>query len=89
LIAWMAFYPQLKTAGYSRLSLWDETSRRRLNLFAGHAGKPFEKITHRCAVLQILKQRRHRHARALEEPRAADFAGDALNRSTFIPIQHE
>ena len=34
-----------------------------LDLFAGHAGKPFEKIVHRRAVFEILKQRRHRHAR--------------------------
>jgi hypothetical protein len=58
------------------------------DLFTGHAGKPLQKIVHRCAVFQIFKQRSHRHARAFEQPRATDLSGDAFHRVTFAPIQH-
>jgi hypothetical protein len=27
--------------------------------------------------------------RAFEQPRAADFSGDAFHRGTFAPIQHD
>jgi hypothetical protein len=60
-----------------------------LDLFAGYAGEPFEKIVHRRAVFEILKQRRHRHARVFEQPRAADLSGDAFHGGTLAPIQHD
>ena len=47
--------------------------QHRFHLFAGHAWKPFEKIVHRRAVFEILKQRRYRHARAFEQPRPLTF----------------
>ena len=59
-----------------------------LNLFARHAGKPFKKIVHCRAVFEILKQRRHRHARAFEQPRTADLSSNAFDRRTLAPIQH-
>src|ERR1043165_4777310 len=58
------------------------------NLFARHAGKPFEKLADSRPVFEILEERLHRNARAAKNPRAADLAGHAFNGGTLTPIEH-
>src|ERR1017187_8396991 len=58
------------------------------HLFTCHTRKPFKKIVHRRAAFEVLEQRRHRHACALEQTRAADFARHTFNRRTSVPIKH-
>jgi hypothetical protein len=59
------------------------------HLLACHTRKPFKKVVHRCAIFEVLEERRYRHARAFEQPRTADFARHALDRRTLVPIKHD
>ena len=45
------------------------------NLFGSDTGKPIHELRYQCAVLKILKEGRHWHARASEHPGAADAFG--------------
>jgi len=58
------------------------------HLLASHALVPLEKIADRCACLEILKQCRHRQARAFKYERAADPSWHSLHRLTLCPIEH-
>jgi hypothetical protein len=58
------------------------------DLFARYPGKPLQEFINAGAAFQIFKQRTHGDARTLEKPFAATFAGHALDRRTFRPIQH-
>lgn len=60
----------------------------RLDLLASDAGEPVEEVIHPRSILEVLEERLHRHARALEQPRAADPSRDALNGRALRPIQH-
>ena len=42
------------------------------NLVKRDARKPFDELRHGSAILEILEQRGHRHARATKYPSAAD-----------------
>jgi hypothetical protein len=60
----------------------------RYGLIAGHTWKPLEEIIHAGALLEILEQRAHGHARAREHPGAADAFGGTLDGRTLAPVQH-
>jgi len=60
----------------------------RQHLFAAHTGKPFEELLDGRSAFEILEQGAHGHARALEQPRAANLARHALDDGTLCPIQH-
>ena len=51
----------------------------RFDLRLRDARKPFEKFADRRAVFEVVEQRLHRDARAVEKPSAADLAGHTFN----------
>src|SRR5438105_3491143 len=59
-----------------------------LDLLGRHAGKPFEKIVNICAAFEVLEQRLNRHARAFEQPFAADLSRNSFDRGATAPVQH-
>ncbi len=48
-------------------------------LLPSNPGKPFQKVRELRTVLKVLEERRHRHARAAEYPRATDPLGVSLD----------
>jgi len=50
-------------------------------LFQRDSGKPFDKLMDRRIVFQVLKKRRHWHARSAEHPGATDASGVTLDCS--------
>jgi hypothetical protein len=62
--------------------------QHKLHLVARHPGEPLQKIIDPRAPLEILKQRSYGHARALEQPLAADLPCHAFHRGTLAPIKH-
>jgi hypothetical protein len=61
--------------------------QNRLNLFAGHAGKPLQEIIHPRPTFQVLKQRFDRHPCAFENPGAAHLFRRPLNHRTLTSIK--
>jgi hypothetical protein len=49
--------------------------------------KPFHDVVDAGPSFQILENRGHRHARALQNPRATDFSRNALDRGAFRSIE--
>ena len=45
--------------------------------------KPLGDLVNRGSRFQIFEHERHRHSGVPEEPRPADFAGDAFDRGAF------
>jgi hypothetical protein len=60
-----------------------------LYLITSYTGEPRQEIVDPSAVFEILEKRSDRHARAFEQPFAADLPRDALHRTTLIPIEHD
>jgi len=60
-----------------------------LNMFAGHAGEPFQEIIHPRPIFQVLEQHFHRHACALEDPGTANLPGRPFDHCTVTPIKHK
>src|SRR6202163_2572474 len=58
-----------------------------LDLFAVETVKPLHNVVDVGPGFQILEDGGYRHARALKNPRAAYFAGDAFHRGTLRPIE--
>src|SRR5262249_20339285 len=63
-------------------------AQHQLDLLTRYARKPFQEFINPSAAFEVLKQRLHRHARALEQPRAADLSGRAFHGWAFAPIKH-
>src|SRR5258708_2633004 len=63
--------------------------KHRSNLFECDAGKPFDKLCHGRAVLQVLEQSGNGYPSATENPRATDTIPVAFDRRTTGPIDHD
>ena len=59
-----------------------------LDLWAGHAGEPFEKLLNGRPTLQVLEQGSDRDARAPEGPGSADSVRISLDGVAPSPIKH-
>jgi hypothetical protein len=76
-----------------------ELGRRRVTLLSiaqdcfdrltRNAWEPGQKVVHARATFKIFEERFHRHARSLEEPFTADFAGNALYSGALCSIEHD
>jgi len=62
--------------------------QHRQRLFPCHAGEPLQEFVHAGALLDVLEQRLHRHARALEHPDATHALWRPLHRRASIPVKH-
>jgi hypothetical protein len=62
--------------------------QHKLDLFARHPGKPFQKFVDPRATFQILEQHPDRDARVLEKPLAATLSGQTFDRWAVTPIEH-
>ena len=60
-----------------------------LDLRPRHARKPFKELSHRCAVLDVIEQRVHGHARAAKYPGAARDARVLFNSLACTLVQHD
>lgn len=54
-----------------------------------HAWEPLDELMDGCVIFQVLEERRHRHARASEDPGAADASRVKLDGCARGPIDHE
>ena len=61
----------------------------RSNLLQSDPRKPFNKLRHLRAILQILEESRHWHARSPEYPRAADAFWVPFDGRARRPIDHD
>ena len=50
-----------------------------LDLFVRHPGKPFEKVVHPRAILEIGEERLHGNSRSTENPGTTDRCGISLD----------
>jgi hypothetical protein len=60
----------------------------RSNLLQGDPGEPFNKLRNQRAILEILEEGRHWHARPAEYPRAADTFWVPFDGGAGRPIDH-
>src|SRR5262249_42901327 len=58
------------------------------DLFPGDALEPLEELVHAGAALEVLEEGADGNAGALEEPRAAHLAWDALHGGALTPVEH-
>src|SRR2546421_2140919 len=58
------------------------------DLITSNTWEPSQEIVNPSAAFEILKKRSDRHARAFEQPFAADLSRDAFNCGTLSPIEH-
>jgi hypothetical protein len=63
-------------------------TQNKLDLLACHSREPNQKVINPCTALEILEQSPHRHARAFEQPLAADFARNTCDRWALAPVKH-
>jgi hypothetical protein len=60
----------------------------RVDLIAGYAREPLQKLSDCRAAFEILEKRTRRNSRGAEQPFTAELSGHSFDNRTLAPVEH-